>query len=68
MEKIGAFCGILGAFLAAFGFGAFGYPLFTLSSIFLLRSSFLQGNKNLMMLQSAFLLANVVGVFNFVKV
>lgn len=68
MEKLGTVCGIGGAFLAACGLGAFGYPLFTLSSIFLLRSSFTQGNKNLMMLQSAFLLANIIGIIHFIKV
>jgi hypothetical protein len=66
MEKIGTICGISGATLAACGLGAFGYPLFTLSSIFLLRSSFIQGNKNLMMLQGAFLLTNIIGIFHYV--
>ena len=66
MERIGTVCGILGALLAALGFGVYGYPLFTLSSICLLRSSFLQRNKNLMMLQGAFLLCNIIGIIHYV--
>jgi hypothetical protein len=65
MERIGTVCGVIGAFLAALGMGLYGYPLFTLSSICLLRSSWAQGNRNLIALQSAFLLTNIIGIFHF---
>ena len=66
MEKLGVICGVLGAFIAAAGFGLFGYPLFTLSSVLLFISAKQQKNINLMYLQSAFLMANIVGIKTFV--
>ncbi len=66
IESFGVFCGIIGAFLAASGFGAYGYPLFTLSSLALIISAYMQKNGNLMALQGAFLCANIVGIFTFV--
>ncbi len=66
MERFGTVCGIIGAFLAAAGMGLYGYPLFFLSSIALCYSAVKQGNKNLMALQAAFLLANIIGLKTFV--
>jgi hypothetical protein len=68
MERLGALCGIIGAFLAASGFGAYGYPLFTLSSVLLLATSIRQKQHNLIALQSAFLCANIVGIYHFVGI
>ena len=66
MERIGTIFGIIGAFLAALGVGVYGYPLFTISSVCLIISSYRQGNKNLLALQSAFLACNVIGIYTFV--
>jgi len=66
LEKIGAALGIVGAFLAAAGFGAYGYPAFTLSSLLLTFTAYRQSNKNLLAMQGAFLTANVIGIYTFV--
>lgn len=66
MERIGTVFGIIGAFLAALGVGVYGYPLFTVSSICLMVSSYKQQNRNLLALQSAFLACNVIGIYTFV--
>jgi hypothetical protein len=66
LEKIGAALGIVGAFLAAAGFGAYGYPAFTLSSLLLTFTAYRQGNKNLLAMQGAFLTANLIGIYTFV--
>jgi hypothetical protein len=65
MERIGTVFGIAGAFLAALGVGVFGYPLFTVSSVCLMTSSYQQNNKNLFALQSAFLGCNIIGIYTF---
>jgi hypothetical protein len=65
-EFIGVLAGILGAFLVANGMMLAGYPAFTMSSVLLLACAYKQGNANLMLLQATFLLANVMGLFNFV--
>jgi hypothetical protein len=65
VEKIGAYAGIAGALLAASGFGLYGYPLFTLSSMMLIASSYKQKNFNLLKMQSAFLAANAIGIYTF---
>ena len=65
VEKFGAGFGILGAFLAAAGFGVVGYPCFTLSSILLVYTSIMQKNYNLLSMQAAFLAANILGIFTF---
>lgn len=63
MEKIGVICGIVGAFVVALGYPLQGYPLFTISSIALIYSARKQKNTNLLMLQSTFLAANILGIF-----
>jgi hypothetical protein len=65
VEKLGAAFGILGAFLAAAGFGIIGYPCFTLSSVLLVYTSIMQKNYNLLSMQAAFLAANILGIFTF---
>lgn len=65
VEKFGAGFGIIGAFLAAAGFGVIGYPAFTLSSILLVYTSVMQKNYSLLSMQAAFLAANILGLFTF---
>lgn len=65
-EKVGAALGMLGAFLAASGFGLIGYPAFTLSSVILCYTAKRQENKSLMFMQAAFLTANLIGIYTFV--
>lgn len=64
-EFIGVLCGIAGSFLVANGLFTIGYPLFTLSAFLLLYTAFKQANKNLMLLQFVFLLANINGLYTF---
>lgn len=64
-EKLGATLGILGAFLAASGFGVIGYPAFTVSSLLLCYTAYKQSNNSLMAMQGAFLAANLIGIFTF---
>ncbi len=66
VEKVGAVLGIVGAFFAASGFGAIGYPAFTLSSVFLCYTSLMQKNYSLLSMQAAFLAANAIGIYTFV--
>ena len=66
VEKVGAALGIIGAFLAASGLGAFGYPAFTLSSLLLCYTSLMQKNYSLLSMQGAFLAANAIGIYTFV--
>jgi len=66
IEKVGAGLGMLGAFLAASGFGLIGYPAFTLSSLLLCYTAKRQANQSLMFMQSAFLAANLIGIYTFV--
>ncbi len=66
IETIGVFAGIIGSFLVARGFLAVGFCLFMLSSICLVYSAYKQSNYNLILLQSAFLFSNTLGVSNYV--
>jgi hypothetical protein len=66
VEKVGAALGMLGAFLAASGFGMIGYPFFTLSSLLLAYTAKCQKNNSLLMLQGVFLCANIIGIYTFV--
>lgn len=66
LEKIGAALGIVGAFLAAAGFGVYGYPAFTLSSLLLSFTAYRQANRALLSMQGAFLTANLIGIYTFV--
>ncbi len=63
MEKLGVLCGIIGAFVVALGYPLQGYPLFTVSSAALIYSAMKQKNSNLLMLQTTFLAANILGIF-----
>ena len=66
IEFIGVFSGILGSFLVARGILAIGFCLFLVSSLCLLYSAYKQKNWNLILLQSAFLFSNALGVSNYV--
>lgn len=66
VEFVGVFCGIVGSFLVARGFLASGFCLFLVSSLSLGFSAIKQKNWNLTLLQSAFLLSNILGVSNYV--
>jgi hypothetical protein len=65
-ETLGTICGILGAFLVATKHGDIGYPFFFASSVSLLISAIGLGQRNFIALQGVFLLANIVGLFNYV--
>lgn len=65
-ETLGTVAGIIGAFLVALKFGQLGYPFFFASSVCLLISAIRLGQKNYIALQGVFLLANIVGLFNYV--
>jgi len=65
LEFVGVLCGIIGSFAVANGLFTIGYPLFTLSALLLLYTAFKQMNKNLMLLQGVFLLANINGLYTF---
>jgi hypothetical protein len=65
MEKIGAYAGIVGAFLVATNNGDYGYPFFAVSSILLMVTSCKQKNWSLLKMQSAFFLANAIGIYTF---
>jgi hypothetical protein len=65
-ETLGTVCGILGAFLVAMKYGNVGYPFFFVSSISLLISAIGLRQRNFIALQGVFLLANIVGLFNYV--
>ena len=65
IEFIGTACGILGAFSVALKWGAIGYPIFICSSLCLLISAVQKGQRNFIVLQSVFLVSNVIGVYNY---
>jgi hypothetical protein len=65
LETIGTWAGILGAFLVALKFGAYGYPCFFLSSACLLGSAIVQRQANFIKLQGVFFLANCIGLINY---
>lgn len=66
VEFVGVFSGITGSFLVARGFLAVGFCLFLVSSLCLVYSAVKQKNWNLTLLQSAFLVSNILGVSNYV--
>lgn len=66
LETLGTICGIIGAFLVALKMGEYGYPFFMLSSIALTISAISNRQKNFIALQGVFLMANIVGLFNYV--
>jgi hypothetical protein len=66
IEFVGVMSGIFGSFLVARGFLSFGFCLFLVSSLALLYSAVKQKNWNLTLLQSAFLVSNMLGVSNYV--
>lgn len=66
LETLGTLAGIIGAFLVATKFGQYGYPFFLLSSLFLLVSAWQQKQKNYICLQGVFLLANLIGLANYI--
>lgn len=65
-ETLGTIAGIIGAFLVATKFAQYGYPFFLVSSLALLISAVQQKQKNFIALQGVFLLANIIGAFNYV--
>jgi hypothetical protein len=66
LETLGTIAGIIGAFLVALKFGQYGYPFFFLSSFCLLISAIRLKQKNYIALQGVFLLANILGLVNYV--
>jgi hypothetical protein len=66
VETVGVFAGIFGSFSVSRGFLSIGFCLFLLSSICLFTSAIRQKNYNLVLLQSAFLVSNVLGVSKYV--
>lgn len=66
VEFVGVFSGIIGSFLVARGFLSVGFCFFLVSSLCLMYSAVKQKNWNLTLLQSAFLLSNILGVSNYV--
>lgn len=66
IETLGTICGIIGAFLVAMKFGNYGYPFFLVSSACLLFSAIKFRQLNFIALQGTFLLANIIGAFNYV--
>lgn len=65
IEFLGTLAGILGAFLVACKMPEMGYPFFLISSICLTYSAVRQRQWNLMALQGVFLLANILGLVNY---
>jgi len=65
LETLGTIAGIIGAFLVAFKLGQFGYPFFFASSLCLTVSAIKQKQKNFVALQGVFLLANIIGLANY---
>lgn len=66
IETLGTIGGIIGAFLVAAKFGQYGYPFFFISSILLFGSAIIKKQHNFIALQGVFLLANIVGLFNYI--
>ena len=66
LETLGTVAGIVGAFLVATKYGQYGYPFFLVSSIALLISAIRFNQRNFIALQGVFLLANIIGAFNYV--
>lgn len=66
LETLGTVAGIIGAFLVATKYGQYGYPFFLVSSIALLISAIRFNQRNFIALQGVFLLANIIGAFNYV--
>lgn len=64
LESIGALCGVCGALLVALHLPQIGYPFFLVSSALLLIVAVGQRNKNLIALQLAFLVCNLIGISN----
>lgn len=64
LETVGALCGVCGALLVALHLPQLGYPFFLVSSALLLFVAVGQRNKNLIALQLAFLVCNLIGIFN----
>lgn len=66
LETIGTALAVIGSFLVAAKFGQYGYPFFFVSSISMLIAAIGMKNRNYVVLNSAFLMANIVGLFNYV--
>lgn len=66
LETFGTACAIVGSFLVAFKYGSIGYQFFFISSIAMLIAAIAKKNRNYIALNSAFLMANIVGLFNYV--
>ena len=65
LETIGTVCGIAGALLVASKMGAFGYPLFLISSCALFIAAVGQRQRNFIMLQGVYLVTNMLGLYNY---
>lgn len=65
LETLGTALGVIGAMLVALKFGGIGYKFFFASSIVLLAFAVYNRAKKMAILQGAFLLTNVIGLFNY---
>ena len=64
IEWIGVILALSGSYMVSSGL-FIGFWLFTLSSICLIYSAIKQSNKALIIMQTAFLLSNINGVYTF---
>ena len=63
IELLGVVLAIAGSYIAAMGNFALGYPIWTISSICLAYTAYKDSNYNLLLLQSVFICADLVGVY-----
>ena len=66
LETFGTALAVIGSFLVAMKYAQYGYPFFFISSISMLIAAIGMKNRNYAILNSAFLMANIVGLFNYV--
>ena len=61
IEWVGTVSSIIGAFIVAFGFMLAGYSFFLIGSASWLYVGFMRHNRPLIVLNSTFFLANIIG-------
>ena len=64
LSWLGTVASVLGSFAISFHFFFLGYCLFIVGSVALLTVFGLQRNKSMITLQSFFLVANLIGIYN----
>ena len=62
IEMAGVILAVIGSFTVASGNFSIGYPIFVASSIFLCYTAMMQKNRNLLVLNAFFLVANILGI------